>query len=239
MHDNRPSREASFVIPVMDGEIILGRRVNEPNADLYGGFGGKADAAHAHEGAVEYPRLITKLGGARVASIADLEAREAGLELPGTTAIREMLEEFVGKHAPLPYDAVSHVMHLGVYWDADATTDWNCRHYAAVVEPIELRPPEREISNVARLSEIVAGLEPDAIGAIDARAVINPMTIYALAELRERIEQGTAEVSAPGGYSHVAIPKLSLPFDPYTLRHNFLHAVWSAKAQYEERLARG
>ena len=81
----------AFLLPVIDGELYLGRRGTPPFTGYWGGIGGKADVNK--ENPWNKPKLIEKMGGAKVISHVDEFMNAEGLECIASTAVREFCEE--------------------------------------------------------------------------------------------------------------------------------------------------
>lgn len=133
-----------FMIPIIDGEIYLGKRGTPPHEGLYGPIGGKAE-----QGFEGKPYFIEKLGGHRVPSIADQMANDAGLEGPVASAMREASEELY--QTPVTWTAIQRI---GGISDSYKDKDTFCRFFAGIPEHGHFNPAPREITDVQPIRNI-------------------------------------------------------------------------------------
>lgn len=154
--------EGAFLLPVIGDKFYLMQRATNPFKGYWGAVGGKSDALEkAGESPWNKPRLITKMGGHQVISIADEWAMKEGRELPRQTAIREFCEE-IYEDEKFPDDFreedVSDIYKIGYIGDIyekngeQIVTD-NHFHVARV-HRTDFSPSPREVSGFKPLEEL-------------------------------------------------------------------------------------
>ena len=149
-------RPACFLIPVLDGEIWLGRRGTEPHKNQYGAIGGKA-IEHRDSGLANAPRVIETIGGGSKLSVADRLAQEYGLEWPAETAVREFCEEaFSDQRYPEDFAEgdITNIIQLGGMNDDISGRTYHCLVYLATIHRTDFSLSRRELSDLRPLSTV-------------------------------------------------------------------------------------
>jgi hypothetical protein len=187
---------ASFLIPVIDGEIYLGQRNTQPYKGFFGAIGGKSDPSKS----TELPHLIEKPGGRLQLSIADRIAQQEGREFPGTTAVREFWEEVFNASCPEEGELTDR-LRLGLIVDtAPDGTAYHCHFHLANVHRKDIHLSQRELSAFLPLRDIPSDR-------------IFPISQIALEEVRWRCTTRLPNFSAYESLKHDQIPEFrTLPY---------------------------
>lgn len=178
----KKTQYASFLLPVIDGEIFLGERVKEPNANKFGAIGGKS-RFDSGLGLIHFPQYMTKPGGSRERTIADRLARHERREFVAETAVREFCEEvFYDKRYPDDFnkDDITDVVRLGCVVDHHEMfpdTDLMCYVNIGIVNRRDFSLKADELRSMQTL-RILSGSQ------------IFPITTIALLQLRFLCEEG-------------------------------------------------
>src|SRR3989344_2378241 len=114
--------ETSFMIPVINGDIYLGRRVKEPYKEYWSAIGGKAEPRILPYSQLPWSRpcIREKMGGHKVISRMDEDRLRKGKEVLFETAARELCEEiFPHKKYPGDFKAgdIAHFYNLNFIRD--------------------------------------------------------------------------------------------------------------------------
>jgi 8-oxo-dGTP pyrophosphatase MutT (NUDIX family) len=150
---------ASFVIPVIDGEVYVGRRVKEPHAGLYGAIGGKAEP-YRDGNQWDKPQIIPHISEySGKIGVVDRLLREKGLEYSLGTAVRELCEE-VFSHVDYPdgfvNEDITHLFRLGVVEDVFGGEISECVFYLALVSRNDFCLLETELSSFVPIKDVQA-----------------------------------------------------------------------------------
>jgi len=146
---------ASFLIPIIDGQIYLAQRGTEPHKGLYGAVGGKSDPQKA---APQRPRLVKLAGGHLKLSFSDFHAHSEGREYTLDTAIREFCEEmFSAKKYPVDFgeEDITEIVNLG--WIGDRIPPFPAfinQFYFGKLNRKDYSPSKREITDFKPIKEI-------------------------------------------------------------------------------------
>jgi len=203
----------SFLIPVVDGSIYLGKRNTEPYRGLYGAIGGKSETA-GKTGFYIFPETMITLGGHTKEKNFDRINAEQGREYGRETAVREFFEEAFSKlRYPRDFttEDITDVFDLGFIVDTDENipnTDFCCHFYLGNVHRNDFSLSNRELTDLKPLTQ----LKPEEIW---------PMTKMVLTHIKWCYEEALFGSNSRGNYGKYAKFKLedqiskNLPLDKF------------------------
>jgi len=173
-------REGSFLLPIVNEKIYLGRRGKNPFQGYWGVIGGKAEHLKG-DNPWNLPRYVTKLGGHKVMSICDDFLKKKGMEYLTGTVVREFCEEmFSGRKFPDDFNEedFQNLVHLGYIDDSGTLNEKpfsaHNHFYIARIRRTDFSLKEGELTGFKPLEELTEGDE------------IFPLTKAVLGNLSER-----------------------------------------------------